>query len=158
MKIVKKISMLALTAFFSSTVFASGTSVIKLNGGVAKISGEPVVVSMDPIHVPGAPYVVECTLKSDQKSGQKESYVFVKVDRVDPYSENKTHSFILPYTTKRFSNSMVVLLKGDIRVTITNVIKGVDKSIEFSNLDDTDTVTVSECFAEPDAEKLGFKK
>lgn len=134
---LKKITACVLFAIASSSVYAMpNTSDRTLEGGVIA-PNQTLTISLDKL-TPGAPYDITCTLVSDHKANQA----------VDDLLVNST-CFSLngaPVTC----NSPVAHLpvsSGPVTVMIPNVNTSMIDVVKYTNLDDTDTLTASDCVA-----------
>ncbi len=138
------IAMLTLPTF----AFAKAqSSTIDLGGAVAA-PGKEAVIDLNKL-LEGVNYVVNCTVRSNDVSKQPFDMVQLSTDQI-----MITPSFTLNNTDVGVNNQAKLPATADVSLQATNVQRlsgGMvqDFYMTLRNLDDTDTITLSNCYANP---------
>lgn len=138
------IAMLTLPTF----AFAKAqSSTIDLGGAVAA-PGKQAVINLNKL-MDGVVYVVNCTVRSNDTSKQAFDMVQLSTNQM-----GMTASFTMNGQDLGINNQGKLPATADVNLQATSVTKplstmGFDFSMTLLNLDDTDTITLSNCYANP---------
>ncbi|GEM_PF-4922355 len=140
MKFVIKISMITLSMFVSGMVVASpNTSEILLAGGQARYN-QNIIISLDQL-LANVDYIVSCEIASNHKSKQT-------FDDIQIFTYYHHSIFSVNGTVLASHGQINIPTNSGVSFVASSVIKE-DSYMAIRNLDNVDTIMVSNCVAQP---------